>query len=102
MPASEFSVYILLCGDGSYYTGIASDVERRLQEHRSSPRGAKYLKGRGPLRLVYSEVVGGRATALRAEYRIKQLDRLQKEALIQRCLTLQEVVADQDSVSLTV
>jgi putative endonuclease len=78
----DYSVYILRCGDGSYYTGIATDVERRITEHESSPRGAKYLRGRGPLELVFSETVGDRSMASRLEIRIKRLDRSGKEALI--------------------
>ena len=72
MAATEYSVYILRCADNSYYTGIAADVVRRIMEHEGSPRGAKYLKGRGPLTLVFSEVVGDRSTASQIEYRIKK------------------------------
>lgn len=79
---TEYSVYIVRCADGTYYTGMAADVERRIKEHESSPRGAKYLKGRGPLTLVFSAVIGDRSTASRVEYRIKQLDRRSKEALV--------------------
>jgi putative endonuclease len=90
----QFSVYILCCGDKSYYTGIATDVERRVEEHRSSPRGAKYLKGRGPLTLVFSQVVGDRATVSRAEYRIKKLDRRKKLALIEGRVFLHDILTD--------
>lgn len=76
-----WSVYLLRCGDGSYYTGIATDVERRLVEHGGGNRGAKYLRGRGPLELVYQRPVGDRSTASRIEYRIKQLSREQKKDL---------------------
>jgi putative endonuclease len=79
---ARYSVYILRCADGSLYTGIATDVQRRLQEHQRSARGSKYLRGRGPLQLVYEQAVAERANALRIEHRIKQLDRRQKEALI--------------------
>lgn len=86
------------CADNTYYTGIAADVERRLEEHRSSPKGAKYLKGRAPLTLVYSQTVGDRAAASRIEYRIKQLDRGRKEALIRGDMTLDNLLPDQVSV----
>lgn len=86
----DYSVYIVRCGDGSYYTGIATDVERRIVEHESSPRGAKYLRGRGPLVLVFSEIVGDRSTATRLEIRIKRLDRAGKEALINGSAVLSE------------
>ena len=62
MANTEYSVYIVRCADDTYYTGIAADVARRIAEHESSPRGAKYLKGRGPLTLVYSASVGDRAS----------------------------------------
>ena len=82
MTDTEYSVYIVRCADNTYYTGIAADVQRRIAEHAGSPRGAKYLKGRGPLTLVFSAVIGDRSKASRVEYRIKQLDRARKEALI--------------------
>lgn len=82
MSEARYSVYILRCADGSLYTGIATDVQRRLREHQSGTRGAKYLRGRAPLELVYEQAVAERASALRVENRIKRLDRRQKEALI--------------------
>jgi putative endonuclease len=97
MAETEYSVYILRCADNTYYTGIAADVARRIIEHESSPRGAKYLKGRGPLTLVYSVAVGDRSAASRVEYRVKKLHRAAKEALIDGRLTLQELVLNQVS-----
>ena len=70
------------CADGTLYTGIATDVERRLTEHESGLRGAKYLRGKGPLQIVFSEIVGNRAVASRLEYRVKKLNRLKKLDLI--------------------
>ncbi len=99
MVTTQFSLYIVLCSDDTYYTGIAVDVCKRMIEHASGSRGAKYLRGRGPIKLVYSEIVGDRATALRLEYRIKQLSRAQKEALIDGRESLQELVADQVSAA---
>ena len=82
----EFSmswyVYILRCGDDTLYTGITDDVARRLAAHRSG-RGAKYTQGRGPLELVYTEEVSDKPAALRREYQIKRLSRLEKERLIE-------------------
>ena len=95
MNAGDFSVYILRCGDDSYYTGIAADVARRIDEHRHSPRGAKYLKGRTPLELVYSAVVGDRSVASKMEYRIKRLSRAEKEALIGGAVRLEDLLPDQ-------
>lgn len=75
-------VYILRCGDGTLYTGITDDVERRLAVHRSG-KGAKYTRGRGPLEVVYREEVPDKSAALRRERAIKGLSRVQKEALIE-------------------
>ena len=82
MDRAEYRVYILRCADGSLYTGIAKDMQRRLREHERGTRGAKYLRGRQPFKLVYERPVAERASALRVEHRIKRLDRRQKEALI--------------------
>jgi putative endonuclease len=78
----SYSLYILRCADGSLYTGIALDVARRLEEHRNGVRGAKYLRGRTPVELVFERPAGDRAAALRLEYRVKRLSRTEKEALI--------------------
>lgn len=75
---SAYSVYLVRCRDGSLYTGIATDVERRLREHESSPKGAKFLRGKGPLTLVYQREIGDRSMASRVEIVIKQLPRLEK------------------------
>lgn len=82
MPAADFSLYIVRCADGSLYTGIATNVRKRLAEHEAGARGAKFLRGKGPLEVVFSENVGDRASALRLEYRVKQLTRTQKLALV--------------------
>ena len=82
MPATEFSLYIVRCADGALYTGIATDVEKRLAEHASGVRGAKFLRGRGPLEVVFNEAVGDRASALRLEHRVKRLTRAQKLELV--------------------
>lgn len=76
-------LYILRCGDDTLYTGITTDVERRLDAHRSG-KGAKYTHGRGPLTLVYREVCGGHGEALKRELAVKRLSREQKEQLIQK------------------
>ena len=96
MANTEYSVYIVRCADDTYYTGIAADVARRIAEHESSPRGAKYLKGRGPLTLVYSASIGDRASAARIEYRVKQLSRTEKKALIDGATSLQALARDPD------
>ena len=75
-------LYIVRCADGALYTGIASDVDKRIAEHVSGIRGAKYLRGKGPLEVVFSELVGDRASAQRLEYRVKRLTRSQKLELV--------------------
>ncbi|WP_038907035.1 GIY-YIG nuclease family protein [Dickeya oryzae] len=75
-------VYLLRTGSGWLYTGITTDVDRRLAEHQNG-KGARSLRGKGPLTLVYHCVAGDRSTALKWEYRIKQLTKLQKERLVQ-------------------
>jgi putative endonuclease len=78
----QYSLYLLRCADNSLYTGIAIDVDKRLLQHDGGERGAKYLRGRSPFELVFQQVVGDRSLASRLEYRVKQLDRAQKEALV--------------------
>ena len=75
-------VYLLRCGDGTLYCGIADDVLRRLEMHRSG-KGAKYTRGRGPLELVYTELCESYSAALKREYAIKQLPRKNKLAMIE-------------------
>ena len=75
-----FSVYLLQCGDGTLYTGIARDPERRLAAHEAG-RGAKYTRGRGPLALLAAWTFPDRSSALIAEAAIKRLDRQAKLAL---------------------
>ena len=74
-------VYLLRCGDGTLYTGITDDLDRRLAAHRAG-RGAKYTRGRGPLELVYAEEQPDKPAALRREAAVKKLRRPAKEALI--------------------
>jgi putative endonuclease len=95
---SEWSIYLLRCADGSLYTGIATDVSRRISEHEQGKRGAKYLRGRGPFELVYQRAVGDRSVATRIEYRVKQLARIEKEDLQQLPSRIDELLNEfQDS-----
>jgi len=77
----DWYVYIVRCRDGSLYTGIATDVERRMADHLGN-KGAKYLRGRGPLKLVFTKKVGEKGRALKVEHQVKRLPRQKKEALI--------------------
>lgn len=70
-------IYILRCADGSLYTGVTDDVQRRLEAHRAG-KGAKYTRGRGPLTLCYQEAAESRGAAQRREYEIKHLKREKK------------------------
>lgn len=79
----EWSVYVLRCGDGSLYIGITLDVSRRLEEHRTSKAGAKYLRGRGPLTLLFTHAVGERSIATAVEHRMKRWRKSEKERLLE-------------------
>ncbi len=72
--------YILECGDDTLYTGWTNDIKKRLDAHRSG-EGAKYTRGRGPLRLIYLEVSDSKEEAMQREARIKRLSRAEKLAL---------------------
>ena len=78
-----YYVYIVKCADETLYTGIATELERRIEEHNSSNKGAKYTRIRRPVTLVYNEEYPDRSTASKREYEIKKkLNRVEKLALI--------------------
>ncbi len=93
--ATPFSLYILRCADGALYTGIATDVARRFAEHACGSRGAKSLRGKGPLKLVFEEAVGNRSLALQLEHRVKRLPRARKLRLIAGSDRLLDLIDDQ-------
>lgn len=78
---SDYHVYIILCKDGSYYTGHAKDVEKRFDMHKKG-RGANYTKMHEPEKLVYIESVESRSEAMRRERKIKTLSHDKKQRLI--------------------
>ena len=78
----SWQLYLLRCGDGTLYTGIALDAQKRLLAHQKG-KGAKYTRGRGPLKLVYTETCANHSDALKRELEIKAMTREQKEALIE-------------------
>lgn len=84
-------MYLVRCLDGALYTGIARDVERRLAQHRAG-RGAKALRGRGPLVLVLARRVGERGHALRVEAAIKRLKKNEKEVLAARARLVEGLI----------
>lgn len=77
-----YLVYILRCADGSLYTGITTNLSRRLSEHNSDNSNSKYTRSRRPVSLVYSFKLRSRSEALKEEVRIKALSKRQKELLI--------------------
>lgn len=92
MSSAVFSLYIVRCIDDTLYTGIAADVARRLSEHERGARGAKYLRGKGPLKLEFSEAVGDRSTASALEHRVKRLSKARKQAIIDGRQSLEELL----------
>jgi putative endonuclease len=79
----DWYLYVLRCRDGSLYTGISTDVDRRLAEHQEGgDTGSKYLKGRGPLTLVFQKRLGNRSLASKVENKVKRLSKAKKEELI--------------------
>ena len=79
---SNWKVYIVECADGTYYTGITTDIKRRLLEHNFSFKSAKYTRSRRPVKLVYEEASHDRSSASKREYEIKKMKRKQKMLLV--------------------
>ena len=77
----SYVVYLLECADKTYYTGIAIDIDKRLLEHNESPKGARYTRGRRPVRLVYTEPAADRSCAQVREAAIRRLPKRQKVEL---------------------
>lgn len=81
-PTDHF-VYVLRCGDDTFYTGYTTDVERRVREHAAG-EGARYTRGRTPLELVHVESFPSRSAAMSREYELKQRTRARKEDVVAR------------------
>ncbi|MFV9668983.1 GIY-YIG nuclease family protein [Pantoea sp. ARC607] len=79
--SQQWQLYIVRTAKGSLYTGITTDVARRVAQHQSG-RGARALRGKGPLELMFHCEAGDRASASRLEYQVKQLTRQQKLQLV--------------------
>jgi len=77
-----YALYILECADNTLYTGIAKEVEKRVEDHNNSPKGAKYTKARLPVKLIYEERHRSKSAALKREIAVKKMTRSQKEKLI--------------------
>ena len=78
----DWKVYIVKCADGSLYTGITTNLDRRINEHNTSKKGAKYTSSRRPVHLVYHEAQPNRSLASKRESAIKKLNRTDKLLLI--------------------
>ena len=90
---SIWYLYLVRCRDGSLYTGITTDVARRFAEHQGNgDTGAKYLRGRGPLVLVFQKKLGSRSLALGVESRVKKLSKARKKDLIRDYTFLDEII----------
>jgi putative endonuclease len=83
LRSAGFVVYILRCSDGTFYTGYTKDLEARLKLHNSG-KGAKYVRGRVPVEVVYSKAYCYYKPAVKEELRIQSLPRVEKQALIER------------------
>ena len=83
MATHEHFFYVLECQDGTYYAGYTNDLERRLRVHNEG-KGAKYTRGRLPVRYIYCETYQTKREAMQAEYQFKTLNRLQKEQYIRK------------------
>ena len=81
---SEWHLYLIRLKNGHLYTGITKDVEARFSQHCSNGKqAAKFLRGKGPLKLVFQQKIGNRSHALKAEASVKKLPKASKEHLVQ-------------------
>lgn len=90
---------MIRCRDGSLYTGIATDVCRRIEEHRTGSIGARYLRGRAPLELAREWPIGNRSLASRVEHRIKRMTRAEKESLLASPADIRRILSSLDRVA---
>jgi putative endonuclease len=89
----DWHLYLVRSRDGSLYTGITTDVARRFAEHQgNNDTGAKYLRGRGPLVLVFQKKLGSRSLALGVESKVKKLSKARKEELIRDNTHIDEII----------
>jgi len=79
---NTWTIYFLRCNDNSLYTGITTDIKRRLHQHNNTKLGAKYTRARRPVVLVYSETAVDKSTASKREYQLRTLTKKQKEKIV--------------------
>ena len=84
---NTYFTYILRCADNTLYTGITTDIERRIFEHNNTEKWAKYTKARRPVELVYQEQYDSRSEASKQEYAIKQMTKKEKLHMIETSLS---------------
>ena len=89
-----WSLYVIRLDRGHLYTGITTDVDRRFNEHKDG-KGAKFLRGRKGLKLVFNTIIGNRSSALKIEAAIKKLPKQKKEALINGHISIDELLTSQ-------
>jgi len=85
---SQWYVYLLRCSDDSLYCGVTVDLDRRVNEHNTSPKGAKYTRVRRPVALAYSEIAEDRSAACKLEAQIKKLSKVKKESMVSTYINL--------------
>jgi len=86
-------LYLIRCKDNSLYTGITTDVKRRLKEHESNDKkGSKYLRGKSPLKLVLKKKIGNKSLASKVEAKVKKLPKAKKELLVKGKINANEIV----------
>ena len=89
---NNWFLYLIRCKHGRLYTGITTDVERRLEEHKSSDKkGSKYLRGKTPLRLVMKKKIGSKSLALKIEAKVKRLSKIKKELLVEGKIKIRDI-----------
>jgi putative endonuclease len=100
MKKTDWHIYLIRCGDGSLYTGISTDVERRFVQHQTPGRGgSKYLRGRGPLVLAFQTKIGSYSLALKVERKVKNLPKDEKEEIILNNEYLDEIIQNIDQTT---
>ena len=90
---NNWFLYLIRCRNGRLYTGITTDVERRVEEHESGDKkGSKYLRGKAPLKLVMKKRVGDRGMALKIEAKVKKLPKTKKELFVDGKIKIREIM----------
>jgi len=80
-PRQQWFLYMIRCPNGHLYTGITTDIERRFQQHQAG-KGARYLRGKAPLSLVFQQATGSHSDSLKLELAVKKLSKPAKETMI--------------------